>query len=132
MYFFSNPSTPIDDFFWIKTRNDLEQNVLTRFFNFSFKNNVRKDDFFGKISKTPILNCHKEPKYKLKFEIQHKILNIAIWLYYLFEISFDNKIFHAFLDTTKSWLQSNLYTTIFLISTASRDFSLDCRKCDEI
>ena len=37
-----------------------------------------------------------------------------------------------FLDTTKSWLQSDLFTAIFLISPASRDFSPDCRMCDEI
>ena len=37
-----------------------------------------------------------------------------------------------FLDTTKSWLYSDLFTAIFLISPASRDFSSDCRMCDEI
>ena len=36
------------------------------------------------------------------------------------------------LDATKNWLHSDLFTAIFLISPASRDFSPDCRMCDEI
>ena len=37
-----------------------------------------------------------------------------------------------FLETIKSWLHSDLFTTIFFISLASRAFSPDCTMCDEI
>ena len=37
-----------------------------------------------------------------------------------------------FLDTTKIWIHSDLFTAIFLIPPASRDFQRDCRMCDEI
>ena len=38
---------------------------------------------------------------------------------------------YLFLDTTKSWLHSDLFTAIFLFSPSSRAFSPDCRMCDE-
>ena len=37
-----------------------------------------------------------------------------------------------FLYTTKSWIHSDFFTAIFLITPSSRDFSPDCRMCDEI